>query len=86
MANSKILLFDLRLGRCSSTAEVVTVLGQECQAKSGTKKDEELRRGVREWQSGRVSDREKRSTRRRTVSVKRISRSVLMSWTDGYTS
>ncbi|KAH0858294.1 hypothetical protein HID58_086555, partial [Brassica napus] len=68
----------------------------ECQAKSGTEKDEELRliRSFVKQNRNPFVDTEKSCILHWmtlgkgfvTVSVKRITRSVLMSWTDGYTS
>ena len=53
MANSKVLLSDLKCGRCflHRRRQVAAIVGgQECEAKSETEEDEELRSFVKKLQ------------------------------------
>ncbi|CAF1815473.1 hypothetical protein HID58_058990 [Brassica napus] len=54
MANSKVLLSDLKCGRCflHRRRQVAAIVGgQECEAKSETEEDEELRSFVKKLQA-----------------------------------
>ncbi|CDY49828.1 BnaCnng18250D [Brassica napus] len=77
MANSKVLLSDLKCGRCflHRRRQVAAIVGgQECEAKSETEEDEELRliRSLARWsvteQAMEDNDKRRRVTQHSAVS------------------